>query len=314
MLILNKIRYKIFILAVISMLFVLTGCATNEEGLVAKVDGEGITEEEFNIDFNVFKNVYEQQLGEDALTQVEDGRTLEETLKESIIEKLIVERLVAKEAKAMNIEVNQDEINKQVEEYIELIGGEEKFQEFLENNGISKEYFQGNIRNETLLNEYMEAFLSGITISEKEEREYLEKNKDSLEIINASHILVKTEEEGKEVLKRLKSGEEFAKLAEELSADKASGAQGGNLGYFRRGSIIAEFEEAAFALNSGEISELVKTEVGYHIIFVEDKKDSYEDLKDAINARIKEDKYLEKIQELRSKAKVKIFIDIKSKS
>ena len=87
-------------------------------------------------------------------------------------------------------------------------------------------------------------------MTEEEAEEYFEENKEDLIVIRASHILVKTEEEGKEVLERLNQGEDFAKLAEELSADKSSGLFGGDLGYFGKGSMIAEFEEAAFAFKS----------------------------------------------------------------
>ena len=117
MLVLNKTRSKRFLIIGLLLALILTvsGCNSKEEGLVARVDGEGITVEEFESDFQVFKRIYEQQLGEDAMTQVgEDGRTLGESLKENIIEKLIMERLVAKEAKDMNIEVTSEEIQKQM--------------------------------------------------------------------------------------------------------------------------------------------------------------------------------------------------------
>ncbi len=72
--------------------------------------------------------------------------------------------------------------------------------------------------------------------------------------------------------------------------------------------MIAEFEEAAFALNPGETSELVKTEVGYHIIRLVDKKDTFESLKEDIINYLKEIKYYDKLQEIRETAKVKIFM------
>ncbi len=316
MLVLNKINYRRFTIIglLLALILTLSGCKSNEEGLVAKVDGEGITQEEFDSDFQVFKRIYEQQLGEDAMTQIgEDGRTLEETLKENIVEKLIMERLVAKEAKEMNIEVSQEEIEEQMNQYITLMEGQEKFDEFLESNHLSKEFFEDNLKKELLFNKHKEAFMNNTPIDEKEAKDYFETNKEDLVVVKASHILVKTEDEGNKVLERLKAGEDFGKLAGEESIDKASALQGGSLGYFSKGDMIAEFEEAAFALNPGETSGLVHTEVGYHIIRVDDKKDSYEDLKDDIIAFLKENKYLEEIQKLRDDAKVKILLDNKAK-
>lgn len=279
----KKIKFKRFTIVglILALVLSVSGCKKNEEGFVAMVNGEGITQQEFDSDFQVYKKIYEQQLGEGAMSQAgEDGKTLEESLKEDIVEKLIMEKIVAQEAKEMNINVTPEEIQEQMGQYIAAMGGQEKFDEFLKSNEISKEFFEENLKKELLFNKHREAFMNNTTIDEKEAKDYFEANKDDLIVVRASHILVKTEEEGKEVLKRLNAGEEFSKLALELSIDKASAEQGGDLGYFGKGSMIAEFEDAAFALNVGEISGLIKTEVGYHIIKVEDRKDTYESLKD----------------------------------
>jgi peptidyl-prolyl cis-trans isomerase C len=84
--------------------------------------------------------------------------------------------------------------------------------------------------------------------------------------IKCSHILVKKQSEAIAILERLKNGESFANLAKQLSIDKASGKKGGDLGVFGRGMMVKPFEDTAFKLEKGQISEPVKTEFGYHII------------------------------------------------
>jgi peptidyl-prolyl cis-trans isomerase C len=83
--------------------------------------------------------------------------------------------------------------------------------------------------------------------------------------VHCAHILVKTEKEANTVLERLKNGEKFANIAKEVSLCP-SGKQGGDLGTFGRGKMVKEFENAAFALQKGQISPIVKTKFGYHVI------------------------------------------------
>lgn len=84
--------------------------------------------------------------------------------------------------------------------------------------------------------------------------------------IKCSHILVKKQGEALALLDRLRAGEKFGRLARDLSLDSGSARRDGNLGYFGRGKMVKQFEEAAFLLDVGQVSEPVKTEYGYHII------------------------------------------------
>ena len=84
--------------------------------------------------------------------------------------------------------------------------------------------------------------------------------------IKCSHILVEKQSESLAIIERLKNGEKFGRLAKELSIDSGSGKKDGNLGYFTKGMMVKPFEEVAFKLQIGEISDPIKTEFGYHII------------------------------------------------
>lgn len=301
-------KYKTAFIWILVLSIILIGCNNVKEGVIAKVNDEEITEEEFNIEFESFKGLYEKQLGKDAMSQrEEDGRTREEVLRESVLEKMIMDKIIKNEAEKMNISVSEEELNEKINEYVRATGGEEEFKIYLEESDISKEFFRENLRKELLMNKHKKKIIEDLNISSEEAEEYFKNNKDDLILVKASHILVKTQEEGEEVLNRLKGGEEFSKIAEEVSVDKQSSILGGDLGYITRGDRVLEFEEAAFSLNVGEISEIIKTEVGYHIIKVENRKDTYESLKNDIGLLLKEDKYLSQIEKLRESGKVKIF-------
>ncbi|WP_459859450.1 peptidylprolyl isomerase [Dongia sp. agr-C8] len=91
--------------------------------------------------------------------------------------------------------------------------------------------------------------------------------------IRASHILVKTEEEAKEIIKQLEGGADFATLAKEKSIDKGSGEQGGDLSWFTKGTMVKEFSDAAFAMQRGDVSKVpVKSQFGWHIIKITDSR------------------------------------------
>ncbi|WP_409227998.1 peptidylprolyl isomerase [Gudongella sp. SC589] len=303
----RNIRY--LIIALIAAM-VLSGCSTEQEGIVAKVDGHEITQEEFDKDFQVYKDLYERQLGEGALDQEGiDGKTMGESLKESILEKLIMERLIQDDNERKGIEVTEEDLQKYIDEYKESIGGEESYQQFLQSNSLSEEYFVDNMGKELRGRKHKEDFLSGISISEEQAREYYEENKDNLIEISASHILLGSEAEALSLAERLDAGEDFAQLATTQSLDSVSAVNGGNLGYFGKGQMIPEFEEVAFQLEEGQISNVVKTEVGYHIIKVQDKRESFDDLEEKVNSLIKEQEYFEYVQSLRDDATISTYLD-----
>lgn len=126
--------------------------------------------------------------------------------------------------------------------------------------------------------------------------------------IHARHILVATEEEAKKVKERLKNGEDFATVAKEVSKD--SGTEGGDLGFFTRGQMLKPFEDAAFALEVGQISDPVQTQFGWHIIKVEEKRDqplpTFDQVKDAIVAQLVQQKAQEVVTGLRDAAKIEV--------
>lgn len=130
--------------------------------------------------------------------------------------------------------------------------------------------------------------------------------------VRARHILVKTEDEANDILKQLKGGADFAKLAEEKSKDTGSAKQGGDLGYFVHDAMVKAFADAAFGMKVGEVSAApVKTEFGYHIIKVEDKRKSspppIAEVKDQIANQLGQELTNDEVKSLESKAKIEKF-------
>ena len=164
----------------------------------------------------------------------------------------------------------------------------------------------------SLLAQYLVSnLMSSIDVSEKELEEYYNSNKAifiSGDSVKASHILVDTLEKANDILKEINDGLSFADAAQKYSSCPSKNS-GGNLGQFGKGQMVPEFEEAVFAMNVGEISSPVQTQFGYHLIQLNEKKDSetlsFEEVKEDITNTIRYNKqssvYAQKQNELREK-------------
>lgn len=159
-----------------------------------------------------------------------------------------------------------------------------------------------------------------VQVPDEDVRSYYDANKEQIkepEKFRARHILVDTEKEAKDILTRLKAGEDFATLAKEKSKDPGK-EKGGDLGFFSKGQLIPEFEQATLALEVGQISGVVKTQFGYHIIKLEEKQPAkertFEEVKDSIRQMLLSAKQKEcfeaLLKDLRAKNKVVIHKEV----
>ena len=297
------------------LLTMLSGCQQKApKGAVATVNGEIISETDFNSSFDMYKKVYEEKYGADIMKKdAGNDKTFEEVIKEKILENLISEEVVLQNASKQKITVTDEEVKNQIDSYKELLGGAEKFQDFLNKNNMTEKYFTDGTKKNMIIQKYSEDYMKKIKITDEEAQKYFNENKDKFVKIRASHILVKEEGEAKNIVKRIKAGEDFHSLASTESIDTNSAVQGGDLGYFGKGQMDAEFEKAAFSLKPGEMSGPVKSQFGYHIILVEDKLDKFKDVKDDVISSLKNSKFDEHVKKLREESDVKKYIEISSK-
>lgn len=149
---------------------------------------------------------------------------------------------------------------------------------------------------------------------EKMKERYQERLKSTPaeEEVRARHILVATEDEAKALIADIKKGGAFDKLAKEKSTDKASGAEGGDLGWFKKSDMVKEFADAAFALKKGELTATpVKTQFGYHVIKLEDRRQAppptFEELQDQIREELARETVTQILHQLRAGAKIEKF-------
>ena len=330
----KKIFFKILLLALAASL-VLTGCNTSNEDIVAVVNGTKITKSDFEKTALKVGKEYEMIFGEEIWTsEVEGGKTFKEEFDNEILNVMISQEIVNQQAEKENITVTDEEVANEMSSYMQMIENVDEYNKFMEENGIDEEFLKNHFRQTLIFDKYRNKIMSETEITENDLRDYYNTHIDEYkkEEIKASHILITTlndmgeplseeetakkESEAQDILARIKQGEDFEALAKEYSDDKASAVNGGDLGYFAKGVMVPEFEEAAFKLEKGQVSDVVKSSFGYHIIKVDDKREeitSYEDEKENILGAIRYEIYNEKMEELKKASEIEQFEDVINK-
>lgn len=182
------------------------------------------------------------------------------------LDNLITQELIAQEAKAASVTVSDADVTAEIDLIKKSFGSDEEFNATLAQYGMTLETLQKDTKVNLTIRKILEPQTD---VTDAEIQQFYDENKASLgtpEQVQASHILVATKEEADAILAELKQGADFATLAKEKSTDPGSKDKGGDLGFFGKGAMVPEFEEAAFALKVNELSGVVQTEHGFHII------------------------------------------------
>jgi parvulin-like peptidyl-prolyl isomerase len=223
---------------------------------MVKVNDYTISQNEFML----ASDDYKVRLGKEKLTR-------EEYI--AVLNKLIDARLLIEEAKNNDIKISNDELERSFNSFKSMYKSEDDFLRILSQIGDTPESFKKKLYEDLILRKYInDNFYSGINIDPNEIKRIYDENKDAFvteDQVDASHILVDTEDEAVMIKNMLKDGSVFEELARSHSKCPSK-ERGGSLGPFGRGTMVKEFEDAAFALDENEISEPVKTQFGYHII------------------------------------------------
>lgn len=301
---------KTILITMMALALLFTGCGGGKDGAVATVDGVEISQDTFDLYYKIRRQTVVAQLGEEGLEQPFDelGRTTGEVIREDILDNLITNQVVVNAAK----DVDLGDLDGKAQEQIDLekeYTGEEQFKATLESLGVTEEQYKSILKDNLTITEYREKKMDEYEVADEEIQNFYDENKDYLNEVEARHILVETEEEANNVLKRLEGGEDFAVLAQELSKDPGSAIQGGNLGYFSQGQMVEAFDNFAFNGNIGDISEPIETEFGFHIIEITGSKNSLEDYREEIVKAVQSEKFTKDLEELEKKAKVKKHLD-----
>lgn len=248
------------------------GCAPSgtDSDTVATVNGTPIQMAVLEKNFLLIERTYKQLYGDAIMTEQIDGKSVRSIVLAETLENLIDDALITQKLEKDGFKASEEEVEKR---YADFTANElEKNADskaFYETNSIDKDFIQNAIRSQIYVSEFTKRINDDVLLKSSD---LDAKFKEYVVEVKARHILVEQESKAKELLDRLKKGEDFAALAKEASIDPGSAAKGGDLGFFKRGAMVKEFDTVAFTLKPGELSEPVKTQFGYHIIQVMEQK------------------------------------------
>ncbi|MCF7928269.1 MAG: peptidylprolyl isomerase [Spirochaetales bacterium] len=318
----------IMIVLLTGFLMAITGCdttPTEPEDAVAEVNGSPIN----------LKTLTERaHLMELRLER--EGREITEEDKASIrseaLNDLIRRELLYQKSQELEIEVDDQMINGQIAQLKDRFGSEEEFDKALEKQGINQDQMFTDFKH-TLINQLVleQEVMGDLEVTDQEAKQYFDDHPDVFTIpeqVRAQHILIEVADDAdqqavedarsriEQIKQRVDNGEDFASLAKEVSEGPSS-ERGGDLGFFNRGQMDPAFEKAAFALPEGEVSDIVRTSFGFHLIKV--TKHNEEQLTPFVNVLPSLKKYLldekrykaqtEYVESLRNNAEIKVYIE-----
>lgn len=338
----NKRARNILLISLLAFIMVFTAACSGgnvnkdpkvADNVVAVVNDQNIYVEDFTKNFKIVEKQYNTQYPQDIWSkEVQSGKTFLEVIQEKILNDLVMQEVLLQDAAKKSIKADEKNVEDAYNVYKTQTDSDEEIKKFYEENGIDEAFVKKQARTRDILNKYQETVINELKLNDDKNVEDM--TKDYVYEVKAQHILIMPDEAEKnkekadadakkkteEILAKIKAGEDFGKLAKENSQDPGSAVQNGDLGYFGRGRMVPEFEEASFALGVGEVSNLVKTDYGYHIIKVNDKKtlekaksemtdEEYAKIKNSVELEVKNKALNDYYDNLMDNAKIYKYIE-----
>ncbi len=283
------------------------------------INGEPLPQEAIDFEYRRISQYYANHMSP------EDLKANDDKLRKQAVEQAIGAKLLLNEASRLDIAVPEEMIDKKIQPMIEQSGGPEVFAQRLQENGITEQQLRDNIAEGCKVDLLIERICEGISDpTEEDMKAFYENNQKHYvqpERVAASHILIRPNSSSDDdrataesrlegIAQEITDGKDFGELAAQHSECPSGKQNGGNLGWFSRGMMVPEFEQAAFDMAVGEISDIIETQFGFHIIMktAEDEggQASFEESRDKIRELIRHDQ--------RGKAVAAYVADLKEKA
>ena len=255
-------------------------------------------------------------------------------LQHDVLDQMVGRELLLQEgSKQVPADVDQ-KTREQIDTVKKQFGGEERFRDTLGETGITPEEYAKRVRDNVIVQGAIQQVLDKeVKVAPEEIKSFYDKNPDQFrrpETVRASHILIRIPPGASDEVKKekraqidaartlVKSGEKFADVAKKASEDPGTASNGGDLGFFPRGAMVPEFETAAFSLKTNELSDVITTQFGYHLLLVTDHRPAqtvpFDEVKDKLGQFLKQQKGDDVVRDhvagLRKAAKIEILLPV----
>lgn len=267
------------------------------------INGETLPQEAIDFEYRRLQQYYVNHMSPEQLKANEDK------MRKQAVEQAVGAKLLLNEASRLDIQVPTELIDRKLQPIIEQSGGPEVFAQRLQENGITEQQLRDNIAEGCKVDLLIERVCEGLSDPTEEDMQtFFDNNKEHYmqpERVAASHILIRPTSEGDEdrvvaesriegIAQDIRDGKDFGELAAQHSECPSGKQNGGSLGWFSRGMMVPEFEEAAFNMAVGEISDIIETQFGFHIIMktAEDEggQAGFEEARDKIRDLMRHDR------------------------
>lgn len=276
--------------------------------VAASVNGEIIYSHELDNEVTAIARQYNIDLGgaDGAKQRAEIGRI--------VLDQMIDQRLIMQEARRRNALATDAQVDEQVANIKQNFSSEGEFQSALLQRNLTLANLRERLRtNITVRN--LTTTVATVAVTDAEIEQYFREHRsesDRPEQVHVKHILLPDEAAARLVLARLRRGEKFEDLARQYSKDPGSKDQGGDLGFISRGQVVAEFEQVAFALQPKQVSDIVKTQFGYHLIQLVERRAPHsanlaevrEQIRTQLIGRKQETAFQEWLKQVKGQAKI----------